>query len=150
MTVINFFRNYSHIMVVGLICIALWGLNASNSQLKATNERLEGLAKSKEDQINDLRSKNDGLATSINDLVIAVKQQNAVMSQVDKQRTVKALQNRKLQNEIKQYLAANKCAAASVPADAIDRLRDAAKAANGVQDNKTTIPEFAAGTDKAN
>lgn len=136
MTIINFFRNYSHIMVVGLICVALWGLNARNSQLTATNDRLEKLANSKDDQINDLRSKNDGLADSVSELVGAVKEQNAVVSQVTEQRAVSAQQNRKLQNEIKRYLAADKCAVAPVPPDVTDRLRGAEKAAGGVPDNK--------------
>jgi len=135
--VIGFIRNNSGLVIIGLICVALWGLNASNSQLKATNDRLEKLANSKDEQINDLRSKNDGLASSVTELVTAVKQQNDVMSQVAEQRAVTAQQNRKLQNEIKRYLAADKCAAAPVPPDAADRLRDAAKAAGGVPDSKT-------------
>jgi len=135
--VIGFIRNNSGLVIIGLICVALWGLNASNSQLKATNDRLEKLANSKDEQINDLRSKNDGLASSVTELVTAVKQQNVVMSQVTEQRAVTAQQNRKLQNEIKRYLAADKCAAAPVPPDAADRLRDAAKAAGGVPDSKT-------------
>jgi len=134
--VIGFIRNNSGLVIIGLICVALWGLNASNSQLKATNDRLEKLANSKDEQINDLRSKNDGLASSVTELVTAVKQQNVVMSQVTEQRAVTAQQNRKLQNEIKRYLAADKCAAAPVPPDAADRLRDAAKAAGGVPDSK--------------
>ena len=138
MNIIAGIKNYSHLIVIGLICVALWGLNARNSQLTATNDRLEKLANSKDEQINDLRSKNDGLAASVNDLVTAVKQQNTVMSQVAEQRAVTAQQNRKLQNEIKQYLSADKCAAAPVPADAADRLREAAKAAGGVQDVKAT------------
>lgn len=136
MNPINFIKNYSHIIVIGLICVALWGLNARNAQLTATNERLEKLANSKDDQINDLRSKNDGLAASVGELVTAVRQQNQVMSQVAEQRAVTAQQNRKLQNEIKRYLASDKCAVAPVPRDAADRLRDAAKAAGGVPDNK--------------
>lgn len=44
-------------------------INARNSQLTATNERLEQLSNSKDTQITDLRSKNDDPATSINDLV---------------------------------------------------------------------------------
>lgn len=135
--VIGFIRNNSGLVIIGLICVALWGLNASNSQLKATNDRLEKLANSKDEQINDLRSKNDGLASSVTELVTAVKQQNEVMSQVTEQRAETAQQNRKLQNEIKRYLAANKAAAAPVPPDAVDRLRDAAKAAGGVPDSKT-------------
>ncbi|WP_323170111.1 Rz lytic protein [Pantoea agglomerans] len=136
MAVFQFIKNYSHIFVIALICLALWMLNARSSQLEATNQRLEKLANSKDDQINDLRSKNDGLAASVNDLVTAVKQQNVVMSQVTEQRAVTAQQNRKLQNEIKRYLAADKCAVAPVPPDAADRLRDAAKAAGGVPDSK--------------
>ncbi|WP_223565488.1 Rz lytic protein [Pantoea sp. OVA07A] len=136
MAVFQFIKNYSHIFVIALICLALWMLNARSSQLEATNQRLEKLANSKDDQINDLRSKNDGLAASVNDLVTAVKQQNDVMRQVAEQRAVTAQQNRKLQNEIKRYLAADKCAVAPVPPDAADRLRDAAKAAGGVPDSK--------------
>jgi len=134
--VIGFIRNNSGLVIIGLICVALWGLNASNSQLKATNDRLEKLANSKDDQIKDLRSKNDDLASSVTELITAVKQQNEVMSQVTEQRAVTAQQNRKLQNEIKRYLAADKSALAPVPPDAVDRLRDAAKAAGGVPDSK--------------
>jgi len=140
MKIIGFIRNYSHLIVIGLICVCLWGLNARNSQLTATNDRLEKLANSKDDQINDLRSKNDGLASSVNDLVTAVNKQNAVMSQVVEQRAETAQQNRKLQSEIKRYLAADKCAVAPVPAGAADRLRDAAKAAGGVPDNQPAKP----------
>jgi len=148
MNIIGFFKNYSHLFFIGLICIALWGLNARNSQLTATNDRLEKLANSKDDQINDLRSKNDGLADSVKDLVESVKQQNSVMSQVAEQRAVTAQQNRKLQSEIKRYLADDKCAVAPVPADAADRLRDAAKSASGVPDNKATSVKPAGRTDK--
>ncbi|MCU5775106.1 Rz lytic protein [Erwiniaceae bacterium BAC15a-03b] len=145
---IPFIKNYSHIIVIGLICVALWGLNARNSQLTATNDRLEKLANSKDDQINDLRSKNDGLAASVTGLVSAVRQQNDVMSQVTDQRVVTAQQNRKLQNEIKRYLEADKCATAPVPADAADRLRAAAKAAGGISDNKATSVEATGRADK--
>lgn len=136
MKIIGFIRNYSHLIVIGLICVCLWGLNARNAQLTATNERLEKLSNSKDDQINDLRSKNDGLASSVNDLVTAVNKQNVVMSQVVEQRAETAQQNRKLQSEIKRYLAADKCAVAPVPAGAADRLRDAAKTAGGVPNNQ--------------
>lgn len=137
MAAIQFIKNYSHLLVIAIICVCLWMLNARSSQLEATNQRLEKLANSKDEQINDLRSKNDGLASSVNDLVKAVNQQNTVMSQVTEQRAVTAQQNRKLQNEIKRYLAADKCAVAPVPPDAADRLRDAAKAAGGVPDSKS-------------
>lgn len=140
LNVISFIRNYSHIIIIGLVCIALWGLNARNGQLMATNDRLEKLANSKDEQINDLRSKNDGLASSVDALVTAVNQQNAVMSQVTEQRAITAQQNRKLQNEIKRYLAADKCAVAPVDSNAVDRLRDAAKSAGGVPDNQPAKP----------
>lgn len=148
MNPITALKNFAPAIVIGLICIALWGLNARNSQLDATNQRLEKLANSKDEQINDLRSKNDGLAASVNDLVTAVKQQNEVMSQVADQRAVTAEQNRKLQYEIKKYLAADKNAAAPVPADAVKRLRDAAKSASGVQDDKAAPVKSASGTDQ--
>lgn len=115
MAAIQFIKNYSHLLVIAIICVCLWMLNARSAQLEATNQRLEKLANSKDEQINDLRSKNDGLASSVTELVTAVKQQNDVMSQVTEQRAVTAQQNRKLQNEIKRYLAADKCAVAPVP-----------------------------------
>lgn len=136
MNPLNLIKTFSPVIVIGLICLSLWMLNARSSQLEATNQRLEKLANSKDEQINDLRSKNDGLASSVTELVTAVKQQNDVMSQVTEQRAVTAQQNRKLQNEIKRYLAADKCAVAPVPPNAADRLRDAAKAASGVPDSK--------------
>lgn len=145
---ISIIRNNTGLIIVGLFILALWGLNTRNDQLTATNERLEKLANSKDDQINDLRSKNDGLASSVDALVTAVNKQNAVMSQVTEQRAVTAQQNRKLQGEIKRYLAADKCAVAPVPADAADRLRDAAKAAGGIQSNKAAPAKPAVRTDK--
>lgn len=150
LNVIGFIRNNSGLFIIALICVALWTLNARNSQLKATNERLEQLSNSKDNQINDLRSKNDDLSSSVKDLVKAVNQQNAVMSQVAEQRAITAQQNRKLQNEIKRYLAADKCAVAPVPADAADRLRDAAKTAGGVPDSKTAAPGSPGRADKPN
>lgn len=137
MAAFQFFKNYLHIFVIGFICLALWMLNARSSQLEATNQLLEKVANSKDDQINDLRSKTDVLASSVTELVTAIKQQNDVMSQVTEQRALTTQQNRKLQNEIKRYLAADKCAAVPVPPDAADRLRDAAKAAGGVPDSNT-------------
>ena len=124
LNVISFIRNYSHIIIIGLVCIALWGLNARNGQLMATNDRLEKLANSKDEQINDLRSKNDDLASSVDALVTAVNQQNAVMSQVTEQRAITAQQNRKLQNEIK---------------------REAAKSAGGIQGDKKSANQPAGG-----
>jgi len=148
LNVISFIRNYSHIIIIGLVCIALWGLNARNGQLMATNDRLEKLANSKDEQINDLRSKNDDLASSVDALVTAVNQQNAVMSQVTEQRALTAQQNRKLQNEIKRYLAADKCAVAPVDSNAVDRLREAAKSAGGIQDDKKSSNQPAGRADQ--
>lgn len=53
-----FMKNYFHLIVIALICVALWGLNTSNSQLTATNVRLEKLADSKDGQIRLLRLEN--------------------------------------------------------------------------------------------
>ncbi|HDC4513478.1 TPA: Rz lytic protein [Enterobacter cloacae] len=149
LNIISFIRNYSHIIIIGLICVALWGLNARNGQLTATNERLEKLANDKDNQINDLRSKNDGLAASVSDLVTAVRQQNEVMSQVAEQRATTAQLNRKLQDEIKAYLAADKCAAAPVNSNVVDRLRRAAEAASGVSGNKAADGKPASRPDKS-
>ena len=148
MNIIAAISNYSHIIVSGLICVALGKLNARNFQLTATNERLEQLSNSKDMQINEMRSKNDDVAASANDLVKAVNQQNAVMSQVTEQRAVTAQQNRELQNEIRRDLAADKCAASSVPDDAADRLRDAAKSAIGIPDVKVATVKPAVRADR--
>lgn len=109
------------------IILMLWGLNVSNSQLKATNTRLEQLSDSKDEQINNLRSKNDNLADGVQQLTEAVTKQNAVMADVISQRADTAEQNRELQNEIKRYLATDKCALSPVNSVAISKLREAAE-----------------------
>jgi len=137
LNVISLIRNNIGIFICMLFCVALWGLNVRNSQLTATNDRLEKLANSKDEQINQLRSKNDGLAESVSSLIDAVHTQNEVVSQVADQRAVTAQQNRKLQDEIKKYLAADKCGLAPVPADAVNRLRENA---DRIRSSKSTKP----------
>jgi len=137
-----FMKNYFHLIVIGLICVALWGLNTSNSQLTATNGRLEKIADGKDEQIRLLRQENSELADNIKSLVEAVQHQNDVMDEVEAQRAVADQQNRKLQDDIKKFLEADRCAAASVDHRAVDRLRDAAKAAaGGVPDNQRTAAQ---------
>ena len=148
MNPISMLKNFAPAIVIGLICLALWMLNARSSQLEATNQRLEKLANSKDEQINDLRSKNDDLATSVDNLAKAVDRQNVVMQKVADQRAATAEQNRKLQDEIKRYLAADKCAVAAVDSRAVERLRDAAKSASGVPDDKAAPVKSASGTDQ--
>jgi len=137
-----FLKNYSHVIVIGLICIALWGLNTSNSQLKASNGRLEKIADGKDEQIKLLRTENSELADNIKSLAEAVQHQKDVMDEVEAQRAVADQQNRTLQDDIKKYLEADRCAAARIDRRAVDRLRDAAKAAaGGVQDNQRTAAQ---------
>ena len=128
---ISLFRNNSHIIIpcafILAFCIALWGLNVSNSQLKATNTRLEKLSDSKDEQINNLRAKNDNLADGVQQLTEAVTKQNTVMADVIAQRADTAEQNRELQNEIKRYLATDKCALSPVNSVAVSKLREAAE-----------------------
>lgn len=147
------FKNNAHILIpcafIILVAIFLWGLNARNHQLTATNDRLAQLNDSKDVQINDLRAKNDDLAGSVKELAGAVNRQNVVMSEVAEQRAESAKQNRMLQSEIKRYLAADKCAAAPVPDAAVERLRAAAEAARGIQGDKAAGPEPASGPDIA-
>lgn len=148
MNPISMLKNFAPAIVIGLICLALWMLNARSSQLEATNQRLEKLANSKDDQINDLRSKNDDLATSVDNLAKAVDRQNVIMQQVADQRATTAEQNRKLQDEIKRYLATDKCAAAAVDSRAVERLRDAAQSASGISDDKAAPVKPASGPDQ--
>ncbi|MBM6605631.1 Rz lytic protein [Enterobacteriaceae bacterium RIT814] len=149
----RFFKNNAHILIpcvfIILVAICLWGLNARNHQLTATNDRLAQLNDSKDVQINDLRAKNDDLAGSVKELAGAVNRQNVVMSEVAEQRAESAKQNRMLQSEIKRYLAGDKCAAAPVPDAAVERLRSAAEAARGIPGNKAAGPEPASGADIA-
>lgn len=144
-----FMKNYFHLIVIGLICVALWGLNTSNSQLTATNARLEKIADGKDEQIRLLRQENSELADNIKSLVEAVQHQNDVMDEVEAQRVVADQQNRTLQDDIKKYLEADRCAAAPVDHCAVERLRDAAKAAvGGVPDNQRTAAQSATQPDQ--
>lgn len=145
-----FLKNYSHVIVIGLICVALWSLNTSNSQLKATNGRLEKIADGKDEQIGLLRQENSELADNIKSLLEAVQLQNDVMDEVEAQRAVADHQNRTFQDDIKKYLAVDRCAAAPVDHRAVDRLRDAAKAAaGGVQYNQRTAAQPAGQPDQS-
>lgn len=104
MNSIKFLKNYSHFIVIGLICVALSMLNTRNASLTATNARLQKLVDNKERLIYDLRLRNDDLNTSVSELVTAVNKQNDVMKQVAEQHEMTVQQNRELQEEIKQYL----------------------------------------------
>lgn len=145
LNVISFIRNNIGIFIVALFCLALWGLNTRNSQLTATNQRLEQMNDAKDTHIATLHSKNDGLAESVKSLTDAVRSQNEVVSQVAEQRAVTAQQNRKLQDEIKKYLASDKCAIAPVPADAVNRLRENADRIRSGKDTKPAIAGKPAG-----
>jgi len=128
---ISLFRNNAHILIpcafILFFCVALWGLNVRNTQLSATNDRLEKLADSKDEQINNLRAKNDNLADGVQQLTEAVTKQNAVMADVLAQRADTAEHNRELQNEIKRYLATDKYALSPVNSIAVSKLREAAE-----------------------
>ncbi|KAB8312281.1 Rz lytic protein [Erwinia endophytica] len=137
---IAFIKNYSGVIVIALICLALWWLDARNSQLAATNERLERLADSKDVQIHQLRGENNNLAASIADFIAAVEQQNELLESVTQQRAQAEQQNRAFQNEIIDILADDKCAATPVPDAAAKRLHDAARAAGGIPNDRKTPP----------
>ncbi|WP_241624531.1 Rz lytic protein [Rosenbergiella epipactidis] len=129
------------------IILMLWGLNVSNSQLKATNTRLEQLSDSKDEQINNLRAKNDNLADGVQQLTQAVTKQNAVMADVLAQRADTAEHNRELQNEIKRYLATDKCALSPVNSVAVSKLREAAEDSR-VSSGKDSVPSNTSRPDK--
>lgn len=139
----NGFKANSHIIIpcafILAFCVALWGLNVSNSQLKATNTRLEQLSDSKDEQINNLRAKNDNLADGVQQLTEAVTKQNAVMADVLAQRADTAEHSRELQNEIKRYLATDKCALSPVNSVAVSKLREAAEDSR-VSSGKGSVP----------
>jgi len=135
---IAFIKNYSGAIVIALICLALWWLDARNSQLAATNERLERLADSKDEQIHQLRGENNKLAASIADFIAAVEQQNELLESVTQQRAIAEQQNQAFQNEIIDILADDKCAITPVPDAAAKRLHSAARAAGGVPGDRKT------------
>lgn len=147
------FRSNAHILIpcafILVVCISLWRLNTRNQQLTATNTRLEQLSDSKDAQINQLRDKNDDLADGVKQLTAAVQHQNDVMSDVIEQRAATAKVNKDLQSEIKRYLLSDKCSKSAVNPDAVNRLREAAKA-NGVPDGNNSLPANPGSTDSAN
>lgn len=134
LNVISFIRNNAGLIIAGLFCLALWGLNVRNSQLTATNERLESLVLEKDKQVNQLHSKNDGLADALQGLTAAVRKQNEVMASVSEQKAITDRQNRALQNDIQRYLSADKCSLQPVPPAAANRLRENADRIRGGKD----------------
>ncbi|WP_240629307.1 Rz lytic protein [Pantoea rodasii] len=148
LNILNLFRNVLPLFVIALICVELGLIIDSNSRLKTTNQHLTEMLGSKEAQVSALRSKNDALANGLNELVTAVRQQNAVMKQVTTERVVASQENRTLRDEIRKNLVGDRCAASPVPAAAADRLRDAARAAGRVPDRQTAAAEPSGRTDR--
>ena len=111
-------------------CVAWFGAVAHHNHTNAVNAA--SVAEQRQQIINQLHAKNEALASSVQDLFTALARQNAILSQAVEQRTLTTQQNRRLQDEIRHDLAAEKCAAAPVDSHAVDRLRAAAQAANGI------------------
>lgn len=128
-------RQYSGLIIVGLFCLSLWGLNTRNAQLSATNLRLEAKVTEGEKEKERINSKNDDLANTLQNLTEKIGQANAIASTEARRRAAAEMKNNKLQEEVKDALKNNKCSVELVPDSVVARLLEQA---NGVRIGKDT------------
>ncbi|MGV3345293.1 Rz lytic protein [Enterobacteriaceae bacterium LUAb1] len=132
MKIFSVIKNYSHLVVIGFICIVLWGLNVRNTQLLTTVQRLERLVDSKDAQINELRENNSNLTTDLRTIAVQVEQTNNILLQVQEDKANSEKITRELLGDIKRTLKNDPHAAASVPDDAVEQLHNAEQAASDI------------------
>jgi len=123
---INIARQYSGLIIVGLFCLALWGLNTRNAQLSATNLRLEAKVTEGEKEKERINSKNDDLANTLQNLTDKIGQANTIASTEARRRAAAEMKNNRLQEEVKGALKDNKCSNDVIPDAVISRLLEQA------------------------
>lgn len=128
---LSFIRNNSHFIIVGLICVAMWGLNTRNDQLTATNERLKTIADGKDKQISILHAQSDELAAGLRSLGVQMARNNEILAQAQQEKEQSEKETRERLEKIEAALADDPHAAAPLPPAAVDELRTAEESARG-------------------
>ncbi|HBC2001454.1 TPA: DUF2570 domain-containing protein [Citrobacter freundii] len=112
------------IAAIVIVILLTMKLVSDNRQLGQDNGRLS-------EQIKDVSSKNDALASSLDSLVDQVAEMNKIVAAEAKRRAAAEMKSQRLQEEVKNALKDNKCAIELIPADGVIGVRKAADSARG-------------------
>ncbi|MDM3332442.1 DUF2570 domain-containing protein [Citrobacter sp. Cb127] len=117
------------IAAIVIVILLTMKLVSDNRQLGQDNGRLS-------EQIRDVSSKNDALASSLDSLVSQVAEMNKIVAAEAKRRAAAEMKSQRLQEEVKSALKDNKCAIELIPADGVIWVRKAADSARGHKGSK--------------
>lgn len=112
------------IAAIVIVILLTMKLVSDNKQLGQDNGRLS-------EQIRDVSSKNDALASSLDSLVAQVAEMNKIVATESKRRAAAEMKSQRLQEEVKSALKDNKCTIELIPDGGVIGLRKAADSARG-------------------
>lgn len=119
------------IAAIAVVILLTMRLASDNKSLSLDNGRLS-------EQIKDIGSKNDALASTIQDLTDQVTAMNKIVATESKRRAAAEMKSQRLQEEVKDALKGNQCAIEYIPADAVVGVRKAADSARGGKGKEST------------
>jgi len=135
-------KNYIPLLFAVIILFFLYSLHKTNEQLKLDNVNLVKANTSKEERIENLRSKNDDFANTFANFTKALEKTNKIASDETHRRELAEQKNQRLQDEIKQALKDNQCSLIPVPDSVVDGLR---QQADRVRNSEGATSAIAAG-----
>lgn len=126
-TIKHFIPFFFALIIIGFIV----KLGADNRQLRISNAAL--ISESKQ-----LNTKNEDLATTLQNLADAVTDMNKQVDKEAKRRAAAEMKSQRLQEEVKDALKNNKCSIELVPDSVVDQLRRQADSIRSGKDTGTT------------
>lgn len=123
-TIKHFIPFFFALIIIGFIV----KLGADNRQLRISNAAL--ISESKQ-----LNTKNEDLATTLQNLADAVTDMNKQVDKEAKRRAAAEMKSQRLQDEVKDALKNNKCSIELIPDTVVDQLR---RQADSIRSGKDT------------
>lgn len=123
-TIKHFIPFFFALIIIGFIV----KLGADNRQLRISNAAL--ISESKQ-----LNTKNEDLATTLQNLADAVTDMNKQVDKEAKRRAAAEMKSQRLQDEVKDALKNNKCSIELIPDSVVDQLR---RQADSIRSGKDT------------
>ena len=123
----HFIPFFFALIIIGFIV----KLGADNRQLRISNAAL--ISESKQ-----LNTKNEDLATTLQNLADAVTDMNKQVDKEAKRRAAAEMKSQRLQEEVKDALKNNKCSIELIPDSVVDQLRRQADSIRNGKDTDTT------------
>ena len=117
-------KNLIPFVFAAIILFFLFTLNAENKRLTTDNGELR-------QDIKRVNGKNDDLANTLNNLSEKVGEMATIVKDESTRRAKAELKSQQLQEEVKDALKENKCAAEPVPDSVVKQLREQANGVRG-------------------